>query len=279
MNDYSQPPPTPEPNKGNEEKRAQPATPSRNDPKWSIRSLKIQVIAFIILVGSCFVFREEAIFVVIFIVLPFYVFCSVLGFVFAGKSFVRKERLSWLALLLNAPAVLLLIVGLIRGLTGGAPLYFAVVHNHKDMVKFLLACGADANAKGFLGQTPLDAVSQKDIAELLLAHGADVNAKNDMGEPPLVEQAIGEGYGHGDRKDVEEVLLAHGADVNARDNQGKTPLFWAAFDDHKDDVELLLAHGADVNATNREGQTPLFVIQKVVQKDMAELLRQHGGHE
>jgi ankyrin repeat protein len=144
---------------------------------------------------------------------------------------------------LNAPAVLLLIVGLIRGLTGGAPLYFAVVHNHKDMVKFLLACGADANAKGFLGQTPLDAVGQKDIAELLLAHGADVNAKNGLGMTPLVEQAIGDGYGRGDRKDVVEVLLAHGADVNAKDNQGKTPLFWAAFDDHKNVAELLRQHG------------------------------------
>src|SRR5476649_1152339 len=110
MNDYSQPPPTPEPNNGNEEKRAQPATPSRNDSKWSIRALKIQVIAFIILVASCFVFREEAIFVVIFLVLPFYLFCSVLGVIFVGISFARKERLSWLALLLNAPAVLLLIV-------------------------------------------------------------------------------------------------------------------------------------------------------------------------
>lgn len=279
MNDYSQPPPTPEPNKGNGEKRAQPATPSRNNPKWSIVSLVIQVIAFIILVASCFVFREEAIFVVIFLVLPFYVFCSVLGVVFAGKSYARKERLSWLALLLNAPAVLLLIVGLIRGLTGGAPLYFAVAGNHKDMVKFLLACGADANAKFFLGQPLLDSVRQKDIAELLLAHGADVNAKDDMGMTPLVSAAIGEGYGRGDRKDIVEVLLAHGADVNGRDNQGKTPLFWAAFDDHKDVAELLLANGADVNARDRDGQTPLFIIQKVVQKDMAELLRQHGGTE
>jgi ankyrin repeat protein len=274
MNDYSQPPSTPEPNKGNEEKRAQPATPSRNDPKWSIRSLKIQVIAFIILVASCFVFREEAIFVVIFIFVPFYVFCSVLGFVFAGKSFARKERLSWLALLLNAPAVLLLVFGLIRGLTGGAPLYFAVVHNHKDMVKFLLACGADANAKGFLGQTPLDAVRQKDIAELLLAHGADVNAKNGMGDPPLVMQAIGDGYGRGDRKDIVEMLLAHGADVNGKNDQGETPLYWAEYDAHTDLVELLLTNKSDVNARDRDGQTPLFW---PASSGYVELLLAHGA--
>jgi hypothetical protein len=118
MNDYSQPPPTPEPNKGSEEKRAQPATPSRTDPKWRIKSLKLQAIAFIILVASCFVFREEAIFVVIFLVLPFYLFCSVLGVVFAIISFAQKERfksLSWLALLLNAMPFLLLIVGYFCG--------------------------------------------------------------------------------------------------------------------------------------------------------------------
>jgi ankyrin repeat protein len=91
---------------------------------------------------------------------------------------------------------------------GGMPLYLAVANNHKDVVELLLTSNADVNAKGFLGQMPLDAVGQKDIAELLLAHGAEVNAK---------------------------------------DNQGKTPLFWAAFDGHKNVVEVLLANKADVN--------------------------------
>jgi ankyrin repeat protein len=273
MNDYSQPPPTPEPNKGNKEKRAQPAAPSRNNPKWSIRSLVIQVIAFIILVASCFVFREEAIFVVIFLVVPFYLFCSVLGFVFAGKSLARKERLSWLALFLNAPAALLLIVGLIWALTGGMPLDLAVANNQMGMVELLLACGADVN-KGFLDETPLDGVRQKDIAELLLAHGADVNAKNDMGETPLVVQAIGDGYGRGDRRDVVEVLLAHGADVNGKNDQGQTPLYWAEFDAHTNLVELLLTNKADVNARDREGQTPLFWPES---SGYVELLLAHGA--
>src|SRR5665213_2464146 len=87
MNDYSQPPPIPEPNKGNEEKRAQSATPSCNRPICSITSLVIQVVAFIILVTVIILNvdagtkPEEA--DEIFNVIVFYLPCSVLGVVFA----------------------------------------------------------------------------------------------------------------------------------------------------------------------------------------------------
>src|SRR5665213_46105 len=124
MNDYSQPPPIPEPNKGNEQKRAQPATPLCNRPICSITSLVIQVVAFIILVTVIIlnvdVGTKPEELDEIMIVILFYLSCSVLGVVLAIISFMRKERfiilstkkrfivLSGLALLLNVLGPILL---------------------------------------------------------------------------------------------------------------------------------------------------------------------------
>src|SRR5665213_2143930 len=115
MNDYSQPPPIPEPNKGNEQKRAQPATPLCNRPICSITSLVIQVVAFIILVTVIIlnvdVGTKPEELDEIMIVILFYLSCSVLGVVLAIISFMRKERfivLSRLALLLNVLGPILL---------------------------------------------------------------------------------------------------------------------------------------------------------------------------
>jgi ankyrin repeat protein len=59
---------------------------------------------------------------------------------------------------------------------------------------------------------------RREIAELLIAKGADVNAKGDDGSTPLHSAAW---Y---DRKEVAELLIANGADVNAKDDGGDTPL-------------------------------------------------------
>jgi ankyrin repeat protein len=74
-------------------------------------------------------------------------------------------------------------------------------------VEFLLAHGADVNAKNYKGQTPLFNARSLDIAELLLVHGADVNSTNNDGETPL-QAALDQG-GKG-QKDVEELLRQHG---------------------------------------------------------------------
>jgi ankyrin repeat protein len=52
----------------------------------------------------------------------------------------------------------------------------------------LIVKGADVNAKGTHGMTPLHWAAQEgyvDMAELLIAKGAAVNAKDDEGRRPL----------------------------------------------------------------------------------------------
>ncbi len=62
----------------------------------------------------------------------------------------------------------------------------------------------------------------KGLAEFLLANGAEVNARDDVGGTPL-HYAADRGY-----KKIVQLLQANNAQVNARDRCGVTPLGFAA---------------------------------------------------
>jgi len=132
-----------------------------------------------------------------------------------------------------------------KGSIGWTPLHLAAVNGHKDVVEFLIAKGADMNARITVGMntgcTPLHkaaSAGQKDIVEILIANGADVNAVANDGETPLHEAAT---WGH---KDVVELLVVKGADLKSRNNYGTTPLRKAAMFGQKEIAELLRGFGA-----------------------------------
>ncbi len=88
-----------------------------------------------------------------------------------------------------------------------------------------------------------------EVVKQHIADGADVNAKGKNGYTPLFGAAL---EGH---KEVAELLIAKGADVNAKTDWGYTPLHNAAARGHKEVVELLIANGANVNAKTDDGGT------------------------
>jgi ankyrin repeat protein len=159
---------------------------------------------------------------------------------------------------------------------GMTPLHVAAKNDHKDVAEFLLANGADINAKDSNGEfTPLDLALScyhyMDVVELLVAKGADVNARSKQGLTPLQEAATR------GQKDAGELLLAKGADVNARADNGNSSLLWALFMGHTDFAKMLVDANADVNARNGQGVTPLFLAKQRGNNKMEDYLRQHGA--
>ena len=126
-----------------------------------------------------------------------------------------------------------------------------------DYIRLLISEGADVNAKGKNGMTPLLYASQHEIWEvvtLLVKAGADVNARFTDGTTPLMHAA-----GNSSTPEIVQLLLEKGAEVNARSPGGTTPLMFAArFSSTPEIVQLLLEKGADVNAKGKNGYTPLM---------------------
>jgi len=166
-----------------------------------------------------------------------------------------------------------------RGMT---PLHEAAYYGREDMAEVLIANGANVNTTNESGQTPLHLAAKigvKYVPELLLANGADINARNNNGGTPL-HNAVQQ---WDVTQDLLELLLAKGADVNARNNKGQTPLHsaapWTYFPERHPyrAAYFLLAHGAEVNAKDSSGCTPLHLAAHNGQKQVVELLLTKGA--
>ena len=177
----------------------------------------------------------------------------------------------------------------------GTILYSAAARGNTDMVKFLIANGADVNAYGEVGNTPLHAAKNVGIAKILIDNGADIHADCDCGTPlhtaedaEIAQLLIDHGadvnayiYGmapiHTAKSaEIVQLLIDNGANVNVKGDYGFTPLHDASYRD-KDIVQVLLDHGADVNAKDNAGRTPLDIAIDRGRTEIADLLREHGG--
>lgn len=106
----------------------------------------------------------------------------------------------------------------------------------------LLEAGAKVDAADHDGRTPLIVAcfsGRPEVVKLLLAHGADPNRVIALGMTPLISSL----FGAPDRR-VIEMLLKAGVDVNHRDAAGKTALYYARWRDDLEDAAILQAAGA-----------------------------------
>ena len=139
------------------------------------------------------------------------------------------------------------------------PLILAAIQGHLDIVKALVAAGADVNLATDGGLTPLHCAVNKDFHEMaryLIKKGANVNAITAKGSTSLHWAAYNKNYS------LCKLLIQAGANVNVKAATGFTPLHWAAYTDAADIVTLLITHGADLSLTDNNNQTARAVAEE-----------------
>jgi ankyrin repeat protein len=142
-----------------------------------------------------------------------------------------------------------------------------------DVARLLLECGADANAPGWMGETPLHSAAsggRAEIARLLIARGAAVNARRPERDDTPLHFAANEA--------VANLLIENGAEVDARDIYKRTPLHWAAQFGREGVAACLIRAGADVDARGSTKDTPLHWAAREGHASTLSLLLKRGAH-
>lgn len=150
-------------------------------------------------------------------------------------------------------------VNVVEDYGGWTPLTLAINQQLVELARFLVASGADLDARcicdsGEGGSSPLIVAARRapDIVPILLQAGADKHARDKDGQTPLLAAAFNRHY------DAVATLLAHGANPNDQVPNGFTALTSASGVGSLQAIGQLLAAGADVNARTTKGKTPLM---------------------
>ncbi len=155
------------------------------------------------------------------------------------------------------------------------PLHEATRDGDREQVRALIDAGADLDAQGDNGETPLITAiigGHVLVASLLIDRGADIQARNKGGFTPLHAAA------YANVVEIAEKLLSRGADVKDQMNKaGVTPLSVASEEGHPGLVKVLIDHGADLEAGERNGYTPLTRALWRGQKEVVALLQKSGA--
>ena len=192
--------------------------------------------------------------------------------------------------------------------TGDTALHHAAQRGHLDVVRVLLAAGANADAvrgDGYrpihLVLTPRWLVGDGDrragaIADALLAAGARYTTYVAAlrGDHGFVREALARDRGQANAEDtchhrpisaavrrgdvaLARLLLEHGADPSLpEEGAPRGQALWTAVHERRRDlVQLLLAHGADPNGMVESSGTPMGQAER--DPELRDLLRAHGG--
>ncbi|XP_058800177.1 ankyrin-1-like [Phymastichus coffea] len=146
---------------------------------------------------------------------------------------------------------------------GHTALHFAVRFGQTEMVKLLLECGADVNARNTIGQIPINypnifyaTAEQQDILKLLLEHRCQWSLLDETYRMQIYNLMC---YGP---KEAIEILLNLNADYAARDAFHQTILHYIVKNRNTDVVQLLKSRDIDPNVEDDKGRTPLHIAAK-----------------
>ncbi|HEY5920987.1 MAG TPA: ankyrin repeat domain-containing protein [Kofleriaceae bacterium] len=135
----------------------------------------------------------------------------------------------------------------------------AVILNQPAILALLLERGADPDATNPIG-TAARAGRAKMVDALLAAGAKPVPIDCERWQTPLLQAAYS---GHAG---IVKRMLAAGAAIDFVDDYGRSALFLAAMEgpskNHTKTVEILIAAGADVNQRGQGGYTPLGIARR-----------------
>jgi ankyrin repeat protein/predicted Ser/Thr protein kinase len=144
---------------------------------------------------------------------------------------------------------------------GTTPLLAAIRFGKLDVVKTLLAKGANVNQPARDGATPLMAAAEGTpympfnlpLVEAVLAANPDIQAQ-DAGGRTALHYAVEQG-----KLEVAALLVDKGAQIDRKTNDGTTPLLASVLYGKLPLLQLLLERKAQVDLANVRGETPLMI--------------------
>jgi ankyrin repeat protein len=142
-----------------------------------------------------------------------------------------------------------------------------------QVVRTLLAFGADQSVKNLRGRTPLyKAVMWEHVgrATELLDYGADLEVP-DNNQWTALYGAVLQG-----NLQLTQILCARGAFIDKKDKTGQTALHYAVSQGRHEIVEVLVGAGADVNLISK-GETPLCRATSKSNVALIRALLKHGA--
>ncbi len=154
---------------------------------------------------------------------------------------------------------------------GNTPLLIATGTDQVNLVQKLLDKGADPNIKNLLGDTALFYASEA-VIPLLVAKGADVNAEGSNGMTPLHSFAMKNRY-----KSMQILLKSPAISVSKQDAFGNTPLHIAALKGYTEIATLLLSRNAQTDILNKSGKIPLSIATGEVKSILAKTTEKWAG--
>ena len=150
----------------------------------------------------------------------------------------------------------------------------SVWHDMK-LAKYFAARGKltklDARYVEWTALTYASSEGHLDILKALIAAGANKDKVDGYGYTPLTVAAL---YGH---VVCLKVLLTAGADKDKADSNGNTPLIFAANNGHVECAKALLAVKIDVNKADEDGANPLICASRNGYVEIVKLLLAAGA--